>query len=170
MFIGAGRVAVNLSLALTARGFRVNQVCNRSEEKGVRLANKVNAGYIPDPAMIDTGAGMIIIAVADDAIPEVCRQMGRRDAIVVRTSGSQHLNVLKDASGHHGVLYPLQTFGGNAPVDFREVPVFLEASDENALQTITMVARTISDRVLEMDRSEERRVGKECRSRVSPEH
>lgn len=151
VFIGAGRVAVDLSHGLATRGFRVTEVCNRSPEKGIRLANSLNARYIPDPEMINPEAGSIIIAVADDAIPAVCKRLGRRSCVVVHTSGSQPMHILSDASGHHGVLYPLQTFGGETRVEWNDVPVFLEASDQQTMKVISRIAKTISDNVQELD-------------------
>lgn len=153
VIIGAGRVAVSLSLGLAARGFRVTEVCNRSSDKGISLANSLNAKYIADPDMVNDEAGLIIIAVADDAIPSVCKRLGRRSGVVVHTSGSQPMHILSEASGHHGVLYPLQTFGGEARIEWSEVPVFLEASDQLTMKVISAVANTMSDNVLELDSS-----------------
>src|SRR3712207_9129011 len=51
-----------------------------------------------------------------------------------------------------------------------EREVFAHAHERGMLALSTPFSRAAADRLAELDRSEERRVGKECRSRWSPYH
>ena len=49
----------------------------------------------------------------------------------------------------YGVLYPMQTFSKDRAVNFREIPCFVEASDNATLGIIKDMASKISDNVVE---------------------
>src|SRR5690606_17556340 len=62
--------------------------------------------------------------------------------------GSQPLTVLQGIAGAHaGVFYPLQTFSKSIPIDFKLIPVLLEAGDEQTLGSLQQVAESISKEV-----------------------
>ncbi len=60
------------------------------------------------------------------------------------------------ATSHLGVLYPLQTFSKLKKVDFREIPIFIEISDEKTEHTMMPLAGAISNKVYKIG-SEERK-------------
>jgi len=49
VILGAGRLAVNLSIAIFKKGYEIVEICNRTELKGKSLAGKVKARFIPEP-------------------------------------------------------------------------------------------------------------------------
>ena len=51
-------------------------------------------------------------------------------------------------------MYPLQTFSKLRPVDFQEVPMFIEANTHDNLQTLRKVAEAISRKVYEASSAE----------------
>jgi predicted short-subunit dehydrogenase-like oxidoreductase (DUF2520 family) len=101
---------------------------------------------------------VFIIATADDAIQEIAREIILpEEAVLVHTSGGQPLSVLQFAATPHlGVLYPLQTFSKPKKVDFREIPLFIESSDEKTEFTMMPLAKGISNHVYKIG-SEERK-------------
>src|SRR5690606_13408034 len=44
----------------------------------------------------------------------------------------------------HGVFYPLQTFSKNKAVAFSDIPLCLEASDQETMQLLEQLAQSIS--------------------------
>lgn len=65
------------------------------------------------------------------------------------------MDVFRGHARRYGVLYPMQTFSKDCPVDFKEIPVFVEASAPDVLAQTEQLACSVSDRVEEM--STERR-------------
>lgn len=127
--VGAGKVARQLVPWLKSKGVEVVQVYNRHLEAAGALASEVGAAAIDDLKELDTGVQLVFIAVSDDAIANVSGEMPRTDAVVVHTSGTRPITDLE----HHekrGVFYPLQTFSEEAQVDFQQVPVCIESSDD----------------------------------------
>ena len=89
-------------------------------------------------------ADIAIIAVSDDAIVEVSKKVDI--PLVAHTSGAQEIGILKN-SNRKAVFYPLQSFTKSKNVDFKEVPICLEANAEEDYQILENLAKTISNRV-----------------------
>jgi predicted short-subunit dehydrogenase-like oxidoreductase (DUF2520 family) len=155
--IGAGNVATQLGLALSEAGYPVLQVYSRTKASATTLSKKLKAAAITDLKELDPNASIYIIAVKDDAIAEVAKKLKLKDKIVVHTSGSVSMDVLKSVSKNHGVFYPLQTFTKEKKVNFREVPVCIEGSNKATSTTLQYFAKSISANVQKAD-SEQRKV------------
>ncbi len=100
---------------------------------------------------INRSADLYIIAVKDEAIREVALSLKIGEKLIVHTSGSTSLQVLDGVSAHTGVLYPLQTFSKNKAVDFRLVPIAIEANNPDDLGAIRAIADRISEKVKELN-------------------
>ena len=136
--IGRGRLAWNLEPALVEAGHEVVMVNSRTLD-GLPLE-----------------ADVFIIAVKDDALPEVISRVaqGREDQLIAHTAGSLPLSLFEGKTKQYGVFYPMQSFSKERRVDFRQIPLFLEASDDASLATLHALAATISDSVYELTTSE----------------
>ena len=130
---------------------------SRRKAAATTLAAKVKAAAITDLQKLDPQASIYIIAVKDDAIATVAKQLKLGSAIVVHTSGSVPMAVLKGVSKNYGVLYPLQTFSKGKAVDLRTTPVCIEASNRQTAQQLSYFARSISGNVQKVS-SEQRKV------------
>lgn len=88
-----------------------------------------------------------IIAVSDSAIESVAKDMPKVRGIVAHTAGSISIDALTPWCEHAGVLYPLQTFTKWADVDYSQVPVFVEGSDEYVTQALSWIAHRFTEHV-----------------------
>lgn len=93
-----------------------------------------------------TDADLYIISVSDTAINEVANQIPFNDKLVVHTSGSMPIDILGNKN-RKGVFYPLQTFTKNKEVDFKEIPICLEAENENDSTLLANLASKISNKI-----------------------
>ena len=66
------------------------------------------------------------------------------------------MTIWEGYTGHYGVFYPMQTFSKVRDVDFRTIPVFIEAKQTADLELLKKIGDTLSETVLEAD-SEQRR-------------
>ncbi len=155
VFIGAGNLATHLSSALQEAGFPIAQIYSRTEASASKLAGLLKTRYTDDIANIDIDASLYIIAVSDDAVAHVSEKLSTVDGLVVHTSGSVPMNVFSGNVRNYGVLYPLQTFSKSRPVDFSEIPIFLEADNSENLRKLRRISEEISNKVYEAT-SEER--------------
>ena len=153
--IGAGRVATHLAPALLRAGHKLQQVWSRTEDSARQLAEPWGISYTSDLAAVVTDADVYIFCVSDSAFPEVAAQVVSRVGPVplfLHTAGSVGIELwLHCGARRYGILYPLQTFSKERVVDFREVSLFLEASDEATMAAIEEVAHGLSGKVYRAD-------------------
>lgn len=143
--LGAGNIAWHLSKALIHAGHPVKQIWNRTAEKAVALALEIGADSITHLSQIDADIDLIIIAVSDEAIEFVTQKIQLSpQQILVHTSGSTALDVLLPYTQKAGVIYPLQTFSKAVQVDFSQIPIGIEALDENSTQILFNLAKSLS--------------------------
>lgn len=146
--IGSGNVATHMTIALKTAGACIDQIWSRNIEHAAALANVVGAMPVSDLSEVDTDADLIVIAVKDDAIAEVCSALKGVQALVVHTSGATGLDVLSSFE-NYGVLYPLQTFSKSRPIDFNKVPLFVEANNRKVLDELKVIASRLSPLIYE---------------------
>ncbi len=146
-FIGAGNLATHLSVALQKKGYRIIQVFSRTENSAKSLAGKLRTKHTNFAGKIDKTADVYFIALKDDTIEPVISQINFQNKLVVHCSGTKPLSVLNNVSKNTGVFYPLQTFSKNRIVDFRSVPVFIEANSKRNENDLLSMARKLSDSV-----------------------
>ena len=123
VIIGTGNVAGHLVNAF-----------NKVDMLDVKQINSRKLTNIPSSAIT-------IIAVADDAIKEVADQLADRIGLIVHTSGSVGMEAI--TSDKKGVFYPLQSFTKGTLVDFMKVPFCLEATNNNDLELLEVIAKSI---------------------------
>jgi predicted short-subunit dehydrogenase-like oxidoreductase (DUF2520 family) len=148
--VGAGSVATHLGLALLDAGFKVECVLNRSSDRGKVLAQKLGARFVISIEGLNH-PDLVIIAVSDDAIPAVARQLFGASFPVVHTSGTVSKDVLRETSHDYGVFYPFQTFSFQSEVDFSKVPICIDASNVPFSNRLEDLAHCITGTVCLID-------------------
>jgi len=140
VIIGRGRLATNLLPALQKAGHEVSSINSRTLEN------------------LPHEADVFIIAVKDSALQEVIGKAtkGREEQLFVHTAGSMPMDIFKGYTNRYGVFYPMQTFSKERRVDFREIPLFIEAEDSDSDTILHQLAESISERVYELS-SEQRK-------------
>ena len=157
VILGAGNLATNLALALKQSGFAISQVYSRTEKNAKALSKLTGADYTSLISDVKTNASIYFIVVKDDAIEEVLNGLDLKGKLLIHCSGSTPMEILSNYSGQIGVLYPLQTFSKERLLDFREIPLFIEANSEKNLITIQGIANKLSGKVT-ITNSEKRQV------------
>jgi predicted short-subunit dehydrogenase-like oxidoreductase (DUF2520 family) len=140
--IGSGNVAQHLIQAFAkTTEIELVQVFSRKPELLFSLVP--NHKIISDYNLLKA-VDLIIIAVSDDAIAIVSAQITLKNQLVVHTSGSVSMDAL-NSKNRHGVFYPLQTFSVSKEIDFKLIPICLEATTRKDYQILEKVAKSISD-------------------------
>jgi len=148
VILGAGNVATHLFNAFNvAKNTTVVQVYNRSEKNLEYFKNKTNT-TTSISKLIDADA--YIVAVSDDNIAALSKKLPFHNKLVVHTSGSVAMNQIGNQN-NSGVFYPLQTFTAGKDVDFKSIPLCIEATQKNDLLLLETIAKSISDNVYHID-------------------
>ena len=153
VIIGAGNVAMHLYQSFSGeKQIDVIQVFNRNADHLEFVEN--TEIKVSDINKIKE-ADLYIIAIKDEAVEDFAAKLNVDQGIVAHTSGSQPMEALSRFE-NFGVFYPLQTFSKNKPVNFKEIPICLEANSQENLDFLKEVASLVSDKNFEVN-SEQRR-------------
>lgn len=149
VFVGAGNMATQLALALSNKGCSILQVYSRTIDSARQLAGRVgnNTLYTNRIADIVTDADLYIFSLSDNALPDVIEQMQPNDALWVHTAGSMPMDVFAAKCARYGVLYPMQTVNKDRVIDWSDVPIFVEASNESDTQYLVQLSQRLSKNV-----------------------
>ena len=146
--IGSGNVANHLITVFSeAKNIEILQVFARNPINVSELID--NDKIVSDYSKLES-ADLFIIAVSDGAIAEISAKIPYENQLVAHTSGSFSINGLDDKN-RKGVFYPLQTFSKSKKVDFKEVPICLEAQNNSDYEIIEKVAKSISNKIYKID-------------------
>lgn len=152
-FVGAGNVAWHLAQAFAAAGHEVEAIYSRSRSSRRALANQLpKAQPIETPDFRGLALDMVIISVPDAALADAAAALKvNPGTLVVHTSGSQPLLLLQKIEGARaGVFYPLQTFSKIKPINLAQVPLLVEAQNEETLKQLETLAKSISNQVYQV--------------------
>ena len=155
VIIGAGNVAQHIALSFkdTTR-ISISQVFNyRSTKKSKAFAKENQCEFISDYSNIHVSADVYIICVKDEAIADVVKHLIPLNlkGLVVHTSGSMGLSVLKKTSATIGVYYPLQSFSASDNINWKYTPIFIEANSNKSMSVLKSIATSVSSTVKEIN-------------------
>lgn len=142
VIIGSGNTAAVLGRKFNAAGHKIVQIISRNAFAASKLAyewDTESANYMS----IIKHADVYIIAVSDNALEEVARELKLPGKVVAHTAGAVSKEVLKNITTHYGVFYPLQTLRKEI-TELPDIPVFFEGSDKKATEILQQLAQSIS--------------------------
>jgi predicted short-subunit dehydrogenase-like oxidoreductase (DUF2520 family) len=148
--IGTGNVAWHLGHAIEDAGHVMAAFVGRDRQQVEKLSDEFyQAESLTDLNLSRLKLDLVIICVKDDAIESVAQDLELpAKCTLVHSSGTQPLSSLGYAQTENiGVFYPLQTFTKGKSVDFSQVPICIEADNENTLVQLSSLAHSISQRV-----------------------
>jgi len=145
--IGTGNVATHIGTALMNAGHTIADVTGRNADATNELAALLSAKANFDIANTDADAEVVLLCVKDDAIGAVASLLPRSQRIIAHTSGFRSYNLLSAAGENLGIFYPLQTMKKGVALDFKKVPMLVEASNENTSARLSNLAAAISESV-----------------------
>ena len=142
-FAGAGRVAGALCNAMYGAGHNINTIVSEHEKNGRPLADSCKATWSQDLLFPDS-TDIIIVAVPDHSVKSALNKIKcGPGTLVVHTAGSLSIDIFPAEIKQKGVFYPLQTFSKGRKILFKDLPFFLEASDEQSTALLTELTGSI---------------------------
>ncbi len=135
VIIGSGNVATVLGKKMKATGTQVLQVISRTSNNGMKLADALNAAYCDNILSMRPDFDLCLIAVPDQHISTVVKEMPHTNALLVHTAGSVSQSVLKEAAINYGVLYPLQTLNKKVET-LPAIPVIIDGNSEETKEKL----------------------------------
>lgn len=143
VLFGTGNVASHLAKTfINATTIELVQIYSRSKKSLKQFNNIPTTTNLNNLAKAD----VYIIAIPDDAIANFSKKIPKLNGLLVHTSGSVSMNSI-DKQHTRGVFYPLQTFSKDKWVDFKRIPICIEAEQQQNVYLLEKLAKNISDKV-----------------------
>jgi predicted short-subunit dehydrogenase-like oxidoreductase (DUF2520 family) len=147
VIIGSGNVAFNLAMALQKKKHTILQVVGRNKITAQKLSFVLKCPFTNRWSELNTYANLYLIAVNDNEIANVAGKLKKCKGMVVHTSGSIPVSVIKNKIKNYGVFYPVQTFT-NQNLNFPDdTPIAIEANTKSNLDVLKKLASQISSDV-----------------------
>src|ERR1039458_3036381 len=155
VLIGSGNVATHLGKAFKKSGHEILQVFSNTSANAKTLATILKCDSTNKIEKINPKADVYFIALTDDAVEGFVKKFNSNGKLIIHTSGSLPMDVLKKGSKDYGILYPLQSFNKTMKLDLDNISIFIEANNSKSKKVITSLAEDISKDVYEIN-SEQR--------------
>lgn len=150
-FAGAGRVAGALCKKMYESGHCIQQIVSQNESNGRQLSDSCKAQWSRD-LIFPSSTEIIIVAVPDNILKTVLSTIKcGKETIVAHTAGSFGLDIFPAQIKRKGVFYPLQTFSKERNIIFKDLPIFLEASDNQVNENLKDLAESIGGNLFFVD-------------------
>lgn len=147
VIIGSGNVAEAYARTMAnIPNILLRQIMARNRERCEDVANIGHCSWSIDPREL-AEADIYIISVSDRAVEQVAEEYNfPKEAIVVHTAGSVPMSAIK-RPGRRGILYPFQSFSVGRIIRLTDVPIFVEADNDEVAERLMNFASLISSRV-----------------------
>lgn len=152
VLLGTGNVATHLFTAINkTRNFKILQVYNHAPQSLESFKNVPVTTRFQDIMKAD----LYLICIKDDQISEVSKKLVSHGTLVVHTAGGKPVDIL-DTHERIGVFYPLQTFSKKREMEFENIPICIEAVNENDYQLLEDLAGELKGKVYRIDSAQRR--------------
>ncbi|MBI1342741.1 MAG: DUF2520 domain-containing protein [Terrimonas sp.] len=155
VMIGAGNVAAVLGRKFKAAGHTLLQVISRNSNAASALAYEWDTESTNYISLINRHADIYIIAVSDEAIGEVIKDLYLPGKVVAHTAAAVKMEILRPVTEDYGVFYPLQSLRKEMKT-IPEIPVFIDAGTQRARQMLEKLAGSVSSEPVSFHSGDER--------------
>jgi predicted short-subunit dehydrogenase-like oxidoreductase (DUF2520 family) len=155
VIIGCGNLAWHLAKHFSKLKKFALTVYNHRANKQLEAFSEMGCETIPSLGNIVSDASFYFICVSDKYIAEVSELVNpaKASSLVIHTSGSTPISQLVNLNA--AVFYPVQTFTKEVEVDWKEVPILIEAANKNDLKELRSLAELFSTNIIHVS-SEDR--------------
>jgi len=148
--VGTGNVATHLAKALIQSEHHLVQVLSRNIDRAKVLTENTEAQAIDKAEMLHHEIDILILALKDEVLLSDYISQFNKELIICHTSGSVSMDCFADFP-MHGIFYPLQTFSKQKEVNFSEIPICLEANQNEVLYKLHTLASSLSKHIYEIN-------------------
>jgi predicted short-subunit dehydrogenase-like oxidoreductase (DUF2520 family) len=145
VIIGSGNVAYHLAKAFVSNAIPLVQIFGRNEKELKTISEELE---IPYSTKNLSDADLYIICVSDHSVEDVSRLITKKNCLVAHTSGSLPIDIL-GGEYRKSSVYPLQTFSKAKKMEYRNIPFFIEAENDEDSKVLFDIASSISENVME---------------------
>jgi predicted short-subunit dehydrogenase-like oxidoreductase (DUF2520 family) len=138
VIIGSGNLAWHLASFFKSKKLSPEVYNHQASTELAQIKQKLSLRTVSNLKHISGDADYYFICVSDRHISAISKKIKatKKEALVLHCSGSMPLKEINKTHKHSAVFYPLQSFSKNTPVEWKEIPLFLQASDSMAMKQL----------------------------------
>jgi predicted short-subunit dehydrogenase-like oxidoreductase (DUF2520 family) len=156
--IGSGNIASHLAEQFTKQNLPLKGLFARNQKEGKQICRKNKIQFLKSLPLAEGDQSVIFCCISDDAISTCIDNLRQMDALIVHCSGIKQIPERKQGDlCRFGVFYPVISFSKNIPVNWTDVPVCIEASDQISFRVLKNISKKIKGRPYSIQ-SEERAI------------
>lgn len=143
VILGCGHLAWHLASYLVTRGIRPRVINHRANRNLKRFQKELGLSTASDLSKIPEAADYYLLCVSDRYVKPLSKRLAPlpAQALVLHCSGTLPLEEVQVRPEQRAVFYPLQSFTMGDKLDWKEIPLLLEASDPQALKNLNKLAK-----------------------------
>ncbi len=145
--VGSGNLAHHVAVGFHAAGITIKEIWSKDHHHAAGLAELVKADVCTRLENLERDVDLVIISIKDDAIEEALKLIPKDLPAIVHTSGSVDMKVLSLHANNMGVFYPVQSFNKKEAMDWKKVPICVEANNDEFTEMLFNVSKKLSDQV-----------------------
>jgi len=145
--LGSGNVAARLSIALQLAGLEIKQIYGRNIRHAETLAIHLGTKWTNDLKAVIPSADLYLLCISDDALTDVIGSFPFKNKLLVHTSGTISMDVFQNIQNNYGIFYPLQTLSKNKEIEFKDIPICIEANSKTNESKLVSLAEKISNNI-----------------------
>lgn len=143
VIIGSGNLAWHLASFFKSKKLNPEVYNHRPSAELTQFKQKLGLKTVSNLNHINKGADYYFICVSDRYISNVSKKIKatKKDALVLHCSGSMSIKEIIKTHEHRAVIYPLQSFSQEAKVVWKDIPLFLQSSDDTAMKQLNTLLK-----------------------------
>jgi predicted short-subunit dehydrogenase-like oxidoreductase (DUF2520 family) len=149
--IGSGNLASQLVKALTRVGHPPGFILSRNVSTGRRLSRQSGAPLVDILPKPGRSIPLLLICTNDDSIQELFKKHSHSGYILVHFSGGLPLFQTGSRCPGSGVLWPIQTLSSEQRINWNNIPLCLDASNDRSRRKLRELAHILGGPVIEVD-------------------
>jgi predicted short-subunit dehydrogenase-like oxidoreductase (DUF2520 family) len=149
VIIGSGKVASWFGRTLLNNNHEIVQVYSRNKGNASALATALKSTPVSNLSELNSKADLYLISVSDNAISSVINEIPKVEGVVIHTSGSQDISVLKNVSEKYGVMWPVISVTKNMK-ESNDFFMVIEVSDEETLKIINGLSSFFTKQIVSL--------------------
>jgi predicted short-subunit dehydrogenase-like oxidoreductase (DUF2520 family) len=140
--IGSGNLAHHLVQAMLNANIDLKGIWARDTDKAKEMGQLYGVPVFNALNQIPQETDLVLLAISDGAIEQLANGI-QTHGIIAHCSGILPVASL-GSKQHCGVFWPVQTFSKNQKIDFKKVPVVVQATDEEDQRILEVFADLIA--------------------------
>lgn len=150
--LGTGKLAHHLVQAFKNTNVHLVGIYGRDELKVNAFHKQYGLDSFSSLAKIPDYCDVYFLAVSDHAIESISNQI-KVKGLLVHCAGMLPISLLH-AQAHVGVFWPIQSFSEHISVDFKSIPICIEANSDENQRILESLADKISRNVYLMNQDQ----------------